>query len=351
MSAHMFLKTFAVTCLGFAFLITGCGDSTGPEDEPLGEQVFVIVNSTENSLSLVPVSDTIPVRVIGMAGDAASPVSLAVHGTTAVVPLGLAHAVSVVDLVSGSVERTIALEQNSGATGAAMESDSIAWVANPSLNTVTRVNLNTGDTSSVAVGVYPQAVAYASNRIWVANANLVMWAPAGPSWLTVIDPATSQVVDSVGISGQNSAAMELGEDGFLYVVNSGNFGAGDGSLSVVDPVAESETDYLADIGEFPGSVAWVSDDLLVIGSFGEGILEVDPTGPTLTRAGAQGFMPEGAGVSGLAADTSGMVYALNSTDCVSPGRVNVLSPPGYTISRAEDTGVCPYAIERVWIRE
>ncbi len=351
MRARMFINTFAASIVGAAFFLSGCGDSTGPEEKPLGEQVFVIVNSTENSLSLVPVNDTMPAHVVGLLGQNASPVSLAVHGTRAVVPLGLAHAASVVDLATRTVERTIALEDNSGATGAAFENDSIAWIANPSLNTVTRVNVNSGDTSSVAVGVYPQAVAYTAGKVWVANANLVMWAPAGPSWLTVIDPATSQVVDSVELSGQNAAALELGQDGNLYVLNSGNFGAADGSLSVVDPVAASETGFLADIGEFPGSLVWVSDELLVVGSFSDGILEVDPTGPTLTRAGAQGIMPEGAGVSGVGADTAGVVYALNSTDCVAPGKLNALQPPGYDVVRTMDTGVCPYAIERVWIRE
>jgi hypothetical protein len=285
------------------------------------------------------------VQTIAIPSQSATPVSLAVHGSRAVVPLGLAHAAAVVDLATVSVERIVALEQGSGATGAAFENDSIAWVANPGLNTVTRINLNSGDTSSVAVGVYPQAVVYASGNIWVGNANLVMFAPAGNAWLSVVNPATSQVVDSIGLSGENTAAMELGADGNLYVVNSGNFMGGDGSVSVVNPVMRRETDFLADIGEFPGSVAWVSSSLLVVGSFGDGIMEIDPSGPTLTRPGSQGIKPQGAGVSGLAADPTGAVYALNPTDCVNPGAVNALQPPGFDIIRTVATGVCPYAIE------
>src|SRR2546430_11447587 len=49
-----------------------------------------------------------------------------------------------------------------------------SWIANPNLNTVTRVNyLRNGDTTSVAVGVYPQAVAIVGTRVFVINSNLV----------------------------------------------------------------------------------------------------------------------------------------------------------------------------------
>jgi len=339
------------TICGLSLSLSGCDETTtAPEPVSIGDEVFVVVNSTESSVSLVP-ADGSSAQVVGIAVPGATPVSVAVHGNRAIVPLGLAHAVAVIDLASQTVERIIPLADGSGATGGAIENDSIAWVANPSLNTVTRVNMNSGDTLSIDVGVYPQAVAHAAGRVFVANANLVWWAPAGPAWLSVIDPVSLNVLDSVVLSGQNAAAMEFGDNGYLYVVNSGNFGSGDGSLSVVDPFGRRETDFIADIGEFPGSISWVTDDLLVVGSFGEGILEVDPRGPTLTRAGADGVMPESAGVSGLAADSSGMVYALNSTDCVNPGRVNILQPPDFSVARSVDTGVCPYAIERTWVRQ
>ena len=55
-------------------------------------------------------------------------------------PLGLDNAVAVVDLVDAKVVQTIPLPDNSGATGSAIVDDSIAFVANPNLNTVSRVN-------------------------------------------------------------------------------------------------------------------------------------------------------------------------------------------------------------------
>ena len=88
--------------------------------------------------------------------------------------------------------RTIPLPDNSGATGSAIVDDSIAYVGNPNLNTVSRVNYLTGATSEVPVGVYPQGLIFARGKVFVLNGNLdETFSPAGPSWITVVDPATN----------------------------------------------------------------------------------------------------------------------------------------------------------------
>jgi hypothetical protein len=99
----------------------------------------------------------------------------------------------------------IALPAGSGATGVAVVNDSIAYVGNPNLNTVSRVNYLAGTTVEVPVGPHPQGVVFTRGRVFVLNGNVdAVGAPLGPSWITVLDPATNAPasgVDSIALTG------------------------------------------------------------------------------------------------------------------------------------------------------
>src|SRR5207249_12190725 len=135
------------------------------------------------------------VRTVDLGTPGGAATTAAGRGGSVIVPLGPADSVAVIHNAGLCTTRAcvrpvvvFSLAKGSGATGAAIQDDSIAWVANPSLNTVTRVNyFRNGDTTSVAVGVYPQAVAIVGTRVFVVNSNLVGSTPAGPSWLTSFD--------------------------------------------------------------------------------------------------------------------------------------------------------------------
>src|SRR5436189_100712 len=122
----------------------------------------------------------------------ATPRTIDGRGSVFLVPLGQADAVAVDRLLGpcgpGALcvqpDYVLALATGSGATGVAIQDDSIAWIANPNLNTVTRLNYLSGGTTSVPVGVFPQAVAIVGTQVFVVNSNVVGSSPAGPSWLT-----------------------------------------------------------------------------------------------------------------------------------------------------------------------
>ena len=310
------------------------------------DELIVIVNSTENSLTLVPVNEPTSTTIVPLGTATGTPVSLAVRGSLAAVPLGLDHAVAFVDLEARSVLRTVALAQGSGATGAAFEGDTVAWVANPLLNTITRVSVGAGDTSSIAVGQYPQRLAVRDGELWVLNTNLetVTFTPAGPGWLSVVDLATGNVVDSVGLTGLNSQFLQPADDGLLYVVHSGRFGMAEGRVSIVDPVARAEVAVINGLGSFPGASA---DDLrrarLLVTSFDHGLMEIDRATRTLTRGPDDGLLVDGAGFAGVALDGSGRIYAIQSGDCVTPGRVQVLQADFSRVLTVA-TGSCPFAV-------
>src|SRR4051812_19736054 len=91
----------------------------------------VVVNSVDNSLTLIPVDSAAPtVRMVGLGSVSASPVTVAARKRFAVVPEGIYPFAAVVDLRAGTVAGSVALPANSGATGAAFLNDSIAIVGN-----------------------------------------------------------------------------------------------------------------------------------------------------------------------------------------------------------------------------
>ena len=141
----------------------------------------------------------------------------------AIVPLGPGDGVAVVDLRDLQLMRVIPLP-GSGANGAAVVDDSIAYVANPNLNTVSRINYLTGESAEVPVGQHPQGVVFARGRVFVLNGNLdETLEPSGESWITVIDPVTNlhaTGIDSIPLSGPgNARSGAVGGDGLLYVVS------------------------------------------------------------------------------------------------------------------------------------
>jgi hypothetical protein len=98
--------------------ISACADTTAPA--PPATEVLLVVNSTEVSLSVVPVDDPAAAIKIPLGGVSATPVNVSALNGVAIVPMGLDNAVAVVDLITGTVARTIPLEANSGATGSAI---------------------------------------------------------------------------------------------------------------------------------------------------------------------------------------------------------------------------------------
>jgi len=325
-------------------LATGCSDAL--EQKSSAGQVIGVVNANDRTLSVISATDfTVTTRSWQMGS--ATPRTIDGRGHVFVVPLGAADAVGV-DLFftcpPGALslcvqpDYTLPLPTASGATGVAIQDDSIAWIANPNLNTVTRVNYFSGDTTSVPVGVYPQAVALVGTRVFVVNSDLVGSTPAGPSWLTSFECCSVRTPDSIPLTGTNARFATVGDDSLLYVIASGHTGARDGKLSIVDPQTRVEVAVLNGLGESPGAAAFhPAGSRLLVASATEGILEVNASIRVITRGPGNGVKPGGNGVSGLAIDLRGRVYAVDAATLATPefcavsgGVVHVLTaPPDY----------------------
>lgn len=329
--------------LATALLLGGCADTNAPLPEP--QEVLLAVNSTANTLSIVPVDAPASAVQVELGGTTPTPVGVAARGGYAVVPMGLDNAVAVVDLRTASVLRRVPLPANSGATGAAVVDDSIAYVGNPGLNTVSRVNYLTGATSEVAVGIYPQGLIFTRGRIFVMNGNLdATFKPAGPSWLTVVDPATNALapgIDSIPLTGEGNAGFAtVGGDGLLYVMSTGDYFAGEGRLSIVDPVGRTELASFSGFGTGPGNLASDGDARIYVSSFTEGVMEFDTDSNKVIRGVGQGVqIPSN---SAVAVDSRGRVYAIESGPCAGgqPGVAHVLDTKLVEL-RTIPLGECP----------
>lgn len=309
MRGHTRLRRAIAGCLAASSF--ACADPEAPL--PVPSEVVLVVNSIESSLSVVPVSATTSTYKIPLGGTTPTPVGVAALGGYAIIPMGLDHAATVVDLSTGSVSRVVPLANGSGATGSAILDDSIAYVANPGLNTVTRINYLTGDTASVAVGVYPQGIIATRGKVYVLNGNLVNFAVVGPGWITVIDPITNAKatgIDSIPLPapGNPQFAVVAG-DGRIYVMNVGNY-VDDGRLSIVDPVARVELANFGGFGPGPGDLATGGGDRLFISSFTEGLMEFDIVTRTVVLGAGDGIpIPDN---SGVAVDSDGRIYGISA---------------------------------------
>ena len=108
------------------------------------------------------------------------------------------------DLVRRTIVHRIPLPSGAGATGSIMVDDSIGYVANSLRNTISQVNVLSRKTVEVPVGVSPQGFAFARGRLFVLNGNLdATGEPVGPSWITVLNPATNRPapgIDSIPLT-------------------------------------------------------------------------------------------------------------------------------------------------------
>src|SRR6185312_859207 len=126
----------AAARLALASILAGaaaCAETSAPLPPP--EEVVVVLNTTAATLSLIPVAAPAQVSTIPLGPSDVQPASIATRGATAVVPLRGRDALAVVDLRAGTLVNTIDLAPGSGVAGAALISDSVAYVSNANLNT------------------------------------------------------------------------------------------------------------------------------------------------------------------------------------------------------------------------
>lgn len=351
---------WSAAALAVTLVLGGCSDDpTGP-GSPETEELGVVVNSVERTLTIFPVEDTEETETVDLAPDG-SPVGLSVQGETAVVPLGTLNAAAIVDLQEGTREETVTLPEGSGATGSSFLPDGDAMVANPNLDTVSRIDVEQGTVEDeVQVGRFPHGILVHQGQAYVANAMLDEdFLPADEGTLTVLDADDLSEVGTVELSGLNPGPMAVGADGQIYVLNSGQFGGANGSLSIVDPADLEEVEHHGGFGDFPGNLAVGGDGRLYVGSFSYGLAVWDPETVSFTRGPGNAVEPGGvASVSGAAFDSRDRLHVVvpevpsnGSGDGEDPGAVMRVDPADYTVEEEITAGLSAWNLEFTEVEE
>jgi hypothetical protein len=242
---------------------------------------------------------------------------------------------AIVDLIHRTVARVVSMGPGAGALGGVVLNDSVAYVALSGRDLLLKVNLETGDTLGIAVGVRPADVVVARGKLFVLNSNLStcpapdLFCPAGESWLTVVDPITNSrsVPDSIPLPGPGHASYgAVGADGRVYVMQVGGPESPEGRLSIVDPVTRSEVGNFGGFGIAPGSIAADAGERVMVASRTEGLMEFNTRTRTVVRGAGSG-LPLTAN-SGVAIDSRGQIYGIEAGSCaVQPaGRARVFRP-------------------------
>lgn len=326
-----------------ALSLAACeGDSTGSGGSD-ADEVLLVVNSVDNTLQVVPADGVGASETISL-GAQGTPVDAAARDGYAVVPLGLYPFAAVVDLASDSVT-TVALPAGSGATGVAFVNDTLAVVGNPERNSVSAIRVRRGVRGAeISVGVYPQAIVEHDGSLFVINANLVNFSPAGPGSVTVLN-SRLQPVKTITLSGTNPASGAV-LDGKLYVLNSGSYATPSASLSVIDLSSLTEEAHYTGFGATPASIAANEDDgQLYVSGYFYGISVWNPRTRAFTRTPANSWKPGGdPSIADVGFDGQGQLFGIKPGNCASPGALLQISLATGEATRSVTTGTCPTSV-------
>ncbi len=335
--------------------LAGCAATTPLASLP--EERLLVVNAGENTVSVIRIEPGVLPGKINLGPLNGAATDVAARGQIAVVTGGGSDRIVVLDLFTQQIRRTIALGSGSRPAAVTMLSDAIAFVANAGLNTVTRVDLDTGDTASVDVGQYPRDLLLTRGRLFVVNANVgpcsLGLCSLGESWLTVIDPQTNSRAagrDSIPLpSPGNARSATLGGDGLIYVVNTGDAAAElAGRLSIIDPIQRAEVGSFGGFGFLPSAVTSDGSERLFVASVRDGLMEFNTRTRRVVRGAGDGIL--GNNIVAAAVDGQGRIYAVEVGNCGLPlvGRLRIFRAD-LTESRNVILGNCPVAVSFVEI--
>jgi len=337
---------------GLVLLAGACSEIVDVASSPGAElRQVVVLNAGGRSLTVVPLGSA-DIRGIPLGGEG-SPTTLAVRSGRAVVPMGGAGTVKVVNLRTLAVEHTVALPAGSGATGAAFLNDTVALVGNPGLNSVSPVNVLRGTAGNpIPVGTYPRAIGVSGQLAFVLNGNLdaVTLQPLGPGSITIVNQQLA-AGPTLPLSGFNPSSLAFrGRE--LFVLNAGTWNGNNSSLSVVDLALLREDRVQGGVGNFmetmPASLATFPGKHLFVASHGVGLLEYDPDARVMVRSASAALVPgEMLPVSAVQMDEVAL-YTLHPGDCTGPGKLLQVTPSGGVVSQAS-VGTCPIALALSWL--
>ncbi|MEM7415747.1 MAG: hypothetical protein AAF389_09650 [Gemmatimonadota bacterium] len=272
--------SIAVSVEALAFLDGTVGDP----------QIGFVVNSTGNAISLFQLGNPTETRSVALgASSAVTAGGISIRGERGAVPLGNAASVAMIDLRSLQITGFY-LFDGGNATGSAFVDDETVVVANQSNDIVGKFSLSQSGTSitdTVRVAEFPNDVITVSDSLVLIVSSFLddAFSPLGDGIVTAIDPRTMTVIDTVSTGGQNPQQGEIGPDGLLYVVNTGDY-VNPSSMAIIDPATMTRLDVVDGFPSGSGDVHISSDGVLYTSAFFGGTAAWDTEAGDFIRDGS-----------------------------------------------------------------
>ncbi len=301
--------------------LAACSDSTAVDrpdrflDGTPPNREVVVVLGANRAVTLLHAADPTLRREIALgASDAITVTGAVIRGNRAAIPLGNAASVAIVNLDEERIERAFTFASGN-ATGAAWIDDNTIVAANLLGDYVGRISLSSSAntiTNTVAVTPAPTAVLARNGRAFVISGNLDdSFMPLGSGVITAVDPATMTVVGTATV-GLNPQSAAFGADGKLYVVNTGDYMAIDGTISIIDPQTMTVEATVPGFGNGPGVITIDAAGFAYVSSYSYGTAVWNTQTRQFVRAPAQALCaptPTGCrGAAHAAAGSDGAVY-------------------------------------------
>ena len=321
-------------------------------------EIGIVVNTLDKTIRLFQLGDPDkrpPIPIELGSSSAVTPTGLAVRGETAVVPLGNAASVAVIDL---RTQRTngFFLFESGNATGSAFVDDRTVLAANQTTDQVGRFTLEQAGKAIgelVSVTPFPTGIVpYADSLAFVISANLDdNFAPAGDGIVTAIDPRTMIVTAEIETGGTNAQFGAIGPDGMLYVTNTGDYVA-PSTLAIIDPVALARVDVAGGFPAGSGHVHVSPGGTLFVSAFSTGTVAWNTATKAFVRDGSDPICAplDGGGCRGaFAAHTAadGALYQtfFGSESAGLPAQIFRYAPGTYALTDSIDSGRGPVGLE------
>ena len=362
------MKRYTIRASAAILFATLAGCSSSDPTTPSGSflngtasdpQIGLVINSTGRALTMFQLGDPAEQRQIPLGiSNTITPIGLSRRGLNAVIPLGQAASVALIDLPGERIVRFFTVVSGN-LSGSVFLDDTTVLVANLVDDYVGKFAIDQASgsiTETVAVAPAPGAVLTDGSLAYAISGNLdENFAPLGNGIVTVIDPSSMTVVGTVTSGGTNSQAAAFGPDGLLYVVNTGDF-VGEGSVTIIDPGTRQVVATVNGFGTAPGNISIDGNGLAYVSGFAAGTLVWN----TATRQFVRGTNdavcarvdlsdPTSAcrGAFAATVDRSGSVYQVFFGDTFQnlPPAVFVFDPVTFTLRDSIPAGIGPSSLD------